>query len=117
MCRPSDHLIEYIENQNIMVADIIKDLPDELPIHSAADSELNKDNVDSSSPQLNESIPNVNSQAISKEAVPSISQPVLTSQPVLNEGPSQTQVVIPATMPQIIANTSNSPLVVDRLGE
>ena len=52
-----------------------------------------------------------------KEAVPSISQPVLTSQPVLNEGPSQTQVVIPATMPQIIANTSNSPLVVDRLGE
>ena len=32
MCRPSDHLVEYLENQNIEVEDIIKDLPRELPL-------------------------------------------------------------------------------------
>ena len=32
MCKPSAHLVEYIENQNIQVQDIIKDLPDEMPI-------------------------------------------------------------------------------------
>ena len=32
MCKPSAHLVEYIENQNIEVNSIIKDLPDELPI-------------------------------------------------------------------------------------
>ncbi len=32
MCRPSDYLVEYLENQNIEVEDIIKDLPRELPL-------------------------------------------------------------------------------------
>ena len=32
MCKPSAHLVEYIENQNIDVQDIIRDLPDEMPI-------------------------------------------------------------------------------------
>ena len=32
MCKPSNHLIEYLENQNLSVRDIIADLPDELPI-------------------------------------------------------------------------------------
>ncbi len=39
MCKPSDHLIEYIENQNIEVKDIIKDLPKELPIHETSDED------------------------------------------------------------------------------
>jgi pilus assembly protein CpaF len=32
MCKPSYNLIEYLENQNINIQEIIKDLPDELPI-------------------------------------------------------------------------------------
>ena len=32
MCKPSAHLTEYIENQNIDISSIIRDLPDELPI-------------------------------------------------------------------------------------
>ena len=32
MCKPSYNLIEYLENQNISIQEIIKDLPDELPI-------------------------------------------------------------------------------------
>ena len=49
MCRPSNHLIEYIENQNIDISEIIKDLPSELPIHHSDDDnsyeEINKDNI------------------------------------------------------------------------
>lgn len=110
MCRPSDHLIEYIENQNIEVADIIKDLPSELPIHSTDDSELNKNNVDSSNLQSNDGVLNVNSQDVSA------SQPVLTPQPVLSGVAPQTQVVISAPTPQVAATASPVP-VVDRLGE
>ncbi|MBR2828118.1 MAG: type II/IV secretion system ATPase subunit [Bacilli bacterium] len=52
MCRPSDHLIEYIENQNIDVSDIIKDLPKNLPIHRSMENnnyeEINNNNIVSS---------------------------------------------------------------------
>ncbi len=45
MCRPSDHLVEYLENQNIQVEDIIKDLPRDLPLtESHDDMSLNDDN-------------------------------------------------------------------------
>ena len=32
MCKPSAHMVEYLSNQNIDISDIIKDLPDDLPI-------------------------------------------------------------------------------------
>ena len=32
MCKPSAHLVEYLSNQNIDVENIIKDLPEDLPI-------------------------------------------------------------------------------------
>ncbi len=37
MCKPSKHLQEYLENQNIDVRDIIDKLPDEMPIRTAED--------------------------------------------------------------------------------
>lgn len=37
MCRPSDHLVEYLENQNIDVESIIKDLPKDLPLVNKTD--------------------------------------------------------------------------------
>lgn len=43
MCRPSDHLIEYLENQNIDVEDIIKDLPKDLPLTSMRDNDSEDD--------------------------------------------------------------------------
>jgi len=39
MCKPSAHLVEYLENQNIDVASIIKDLPDELPLTRTRDED------------------------------------------------------------------------------
>jgi pilus assembly protein CpaF len=41
MCKPSAHLVEYLENQNVDVLDIIKDLPDELPIHEVTEEAMN----------------------------------------------------------------------------
>ena len=46
MCKPSEHLIQYIENQNIDVHDIIKDLPDELPLVEVTDDKRSNDNID-----------------------------------------------------------------------
>lgn len=50
MCKPSDHLVHYIENQNIDVHDIIKDLPDELPLienkYDGINIEARNDNID-----------------------------------------------------------------------
>ena len=43
MCKPSAHLIEYIENQNLDIRSIIKDLPDELPLKEMHEEDLNKD--------------------------------------------------------------------------
>ena len=39
MCKPSKHLIEYIENQNLEVQSIISGLPDELPIRESIQNE------------------------------------------------------------------------------
>jgi len=41
MCKPSAHLIEYIENQNIDISSIIRDLPDELPITEYTGDDMN----------------------------------------------------------------------------
>ena len=45
MCKPSDHLIEYLDNQNIDVHDIIKDLPKEMPIVEYKDVDLNSEQI------------------------------------------------------------------------
>ena len=49
MCKPSDHLIEYLENQNIEVHDIIKDLPKEMPVVEYEDVDDDDSSTDSSS--------------------------------------------------------------------
>ena len=49
MCKPSDHLIEYLENQNIEVHDIIKDLPKEMPVVEYEDVDNDDSSTDSSS--------------------------------------------------------------------
>ena len=44
MCKPSKHLVEYLENQNIEVQDIIGGLPEEMPItESISDNNDNQE--------------------------------------------------------------------------
>jgi len=82
MCKPSAHLIEYIENQNIEVQSIIKDLPDELPIQEAKDEFENKQSEEAQA----EATPDVNNTAAPADAgqepvaAPQPAQPVVTEQ-------------------------------------
>ncbi len=61
MCKPSDHLIEYLENQNVEVHDIIKDLPKEMPVVEYEDVD---DNVGVNSDDNSDNSNTVNSDAI-----------------------------------------------------
>ena len=71
MCKPSNHLIEYLENQNLNVRDIIADLPDELPITELKENE-NNENVSSvgssSSDSNNNDVPKAESPTITTES-------------------------------------------------
>ena len=42
MRKPSDHLLQYLENQNIDVSAIVDKLPDEMPFKEQNDIELEK---------------------------------------------------------------------------
>ena len=77
MCKPSAHLVEYLENQNIDVADIIKDLPDELPLHESVDDILESSNNTSSnnaevSKTENSSVANVSTEFNVSQSIPQV---------------------------------------------
>lgn len=57
MCRPSDHLVEYLENQNIDVSEIIKDLPKELPLTNSLEMESSDSSVVQDGTSLENNIP------------------------------------------------------------
>ncbi|MBQ3306764.1 MAG: Flp pilus assembly complex ATPase component TadA [Bacilli bacterium] len=62
MCKPSYNLIEYLENQNISIQEIIKDLPDELPI-----TEQEEFNSETEKPVENTEQKNNNPQEVVEE--------------------------------------------------
>ena len=76
MCKPSAHLVEYLENQNVDVLDIIKDLPDELPIHEVTEEAMN---LNSSSNKENENKSTIDN---SPAASPVVESNVNVSAPV-----------------------------------
>ena len=43
MCKPSEHLVNYLENQNIDVQEIIQNLPDELPLCEVKNDDIVSD--------------------------------------------------------------------------
>ena len=63
MCRPSDHLVEYLENQNIEVEDIIKDLPKDLPLINKTNHDDFKEDDDSSTEGAASEKVNIENQA------------------------------------------------------
>ncbi len=67
MCKPSDHLIEYLENQNIDVHDIIKDLPKEMPI-------VKYDDVDDTEDKSTDDNTKVDSVSPSSETTTEVSE-------------------------------------------
>ena len=69
MCKPSDHLIEYLENQNIEVHDIIKDLPKEMPVVEYEDVDNDDSSIDSTSTDSSNSSNNSESPEESESTV------------------------------------------------
>ena len=102
MCKPSDHLEEYLENQNIMVQDIIKDLPLELPITEAQEEFEAKENgqgpLERAKAEMEEK--NNNPQPVVENQVAAAPQPVAESQPVQTQAPA-TPVVPEAPAAQV----------------
>lgn len=95
MCKPSAHLIEYIENQNIEVQSIIKDLPDELPIQEAKDEFENKESTESN-PQVD-----VNNKEETANTQPIAATPASTEQPQVVEQPTIQAAPVQET-PQVV---------------
>lgn len=78
MCKPSAHLVEYLENQNIEVQSIIHDLPDDLPLRTVNDGEQK-----------------MKEETVANEAIqtPSVEQPVVANVVSQEVNPS-----VPATL-------------------
>lgn len=115
MVKPSDHLIEYLENQNINVHPIIDGLDEDFPVQSmenveydnasdtkdhadmpSLDNEGNTQNVKLESKVVNSEQPTINS-----------AQPVNVVQPSTVEAPTITPVVSEVNAQPVITETSN----------
>lgn len=81
MCKPSAHLVEYLENQNIDVQSIIKDLPDELPIRELTE-EKSSEHIEP------EKVEEEVSNDVNQVATPSVEN----NPPVLVDSPSNVSV-------------------------
>lgn len=124
MCRPSNHLIEYLENQNIEVQSIIKGLPDELPIHEMAkeenvsmDKSINNpqevSNVSSTAEPVGETTGNA---VIGANVVQPINSDIASSQSVIIPPPVANSVLNPvvpnSSLPGEVSATTMTPVSV-----
>ena len=97
MCKPSAHLVEYLENQNIEVQSIIHDLPDELPIHTISESEHFK---------VEESVDNPAKQGDASDVANATSNEDVVNMPEIKS----TEVVAPSPVP-VVTPTVVTPVV------
>lgn len=129
MCKPSDHLIEYLENQNIEVHDIIKDLPKEMPVVEYEDVDNDDSSIDSTStdssnssnnsesPEESESTVSDDSNVVNREASVQENIPIVDGQgeslPNMTDGnvqPLREQpVAVSAVAPQSVPVMQNIP--------
>ena len=129
MCKPSDHLIEYLENQNIEVHDIIKDVPKEMPVVEYEDVDNDDSSIDSTStdssnssnnsesPEESESTVSDDSNVVNSEASVQENIPIVDGQgeslPNMTDGnvqPLREQpVAVSAVAPQSVPVMQNIP--------
>ncbi len=76
MCRPSDHLVEYLENQNIDVSEIIKDLPKDLPLVNSS----NEEDSESSSTNVENNNKDIVTQTSNTTPVTGVQKPIVATQ-------------------------------------
>lgn len=100
MCRPSDHLVEYLENQNIDVESIIKDLPKDLPLVNKTDVVESSNEGESSDGGATE-VPVVGAEIKGQDVLPKVeeSKNVVNTVKVASESQGAN---ITTTEPQIV---------------
>ena len=111
MCKPSAHLVEYLSNQNIEVDEIIKDLPDDLPIVDGhVDLEqykemmgITEESTEQASPVENvqQEVAPVAQEVVPQEAVPAVE--ALPTESVPQEVASAVQALPTEVVPQEVA--------------
>lgn len=107
MRKPSDHLLQYLENQNIDVNSIVDKLPDEMPFKEQEEIKLenDQDNQTTAQPEATSETPATETKTVEEpKLVEEKQQVVQPEQPTLqplNETPQPTQ---PA--PQLVAQPS-----------
>ena len=107
MRKPSDHLLQYLENQNIDVNSIVDKLPDEMPFKEQEEIKLenDQDNQTTAQPEATRETPATETKTVEEpKLVEEKQQAVQPEQPTLqplNETPQPTQ---PA--PQLVAQPS-----------
>ena len=106
MRKPSDHLLQYLENQNIDVSAIVDKLPDDMPFKEQEEIKLenNQDNQTTAQPETSETPAIENKPVEEQKLVEEKKEVVQPEQPTLqplNESPQPTQ---PA--PQLVAQPS-----------
>ena len=118
MRKPSDHLIGYLENQNIDVEAIVGNLPDDFPIKTQEDFSLDNlanENEQETTPQVQETTEP--QQAIIPTTEAPVQQPVttLSTEPVVNVAqtaiPQQPEIATQAPMPMPPQTPTTQPLM------
>ena len=94
MCRPSAHIVEYLENQNIDVQDIIKDLPDELPFN-----DVNYQAPEGGNSEYDDGSSDVSTEEATPQNVPDNTVENTTTEPVVVDGQGE-------SIPQMDANSN-----------
>jgi hypothetical protein len=103
MCKPSKHLQEYLENQNIDISDILNKLPDEMPIRTQeegfeSDEVKTESTVASPDDALNKEAP-VDANAVEVKDAPKEEKPAEPSTTVVT--PPQVSPAPPLTPQQV----------------
>ena len=104
MCKPSAHLVEYLENQNIEVQSIIKDLPDELPIVESKDEFENNNSLE------NDAQAEVQNKEETVNAQPETTAPASAEAPKVAEQPAASAIPVQAA-PQIVETPQQEPVI------
>ena len=107
MCKPSAHLVEYLENQNIEVQSIIHDLPDELPVHTIQEDEHfdNKESVNNTTNQGDTSKTTVDNASPNNGEMVSATPEIKNTQVVASSP-------VPVVSPVVSAPVASSPVPV-----
>ena len=107
MRKPSDHLIEYLENQNVDVASIVANLPEDFPLKSHEEKQEEKETTTEQQPSTEEPVETKKeetTEASVEEA--KIEQPV-EQQPETPVQTLSTEPVQPAEQPQQVEQTES----------